>query len=153
MRLDDLGARDGWTCWVCEGDVDPDAPRASPSAPSIDHVVPRSKGGGSEATNVRLAHRRCNGRRGSHLPELEWPERFHVALDQAPLWQSLQRLRRKEGSEELVAVVHDEATAGEATAWVVRAATRILGDGWTTRTAPVLGGRAVGVWLRLRRAG
>lgn len=148
MRVQALGARDGWVCWVCEGEVDPAATAGTPGAPSIDHVVPKARGGGNEDENVRLAHRRCNSRRGSRLPELDWPERFHVALDQAPLWQSLQRLRRRPGSEELVAAVHDEAVAAEAAAWAARAAARILGGAWSTRTGPVLGGRVVGVWLR-----
>jgi 5-methylcytosine-specific restriction endonuclease McrA len=27
---------------------------------SPDHIIPRSRGGGNEATNIRLAHRTCN---------------------------------------------------------------------------------------------
>jgi hypothetical protein len=32
---------------------------------SLDHIVPRSHGGGDHPHNLRLAHRSCNSRRGS----------------------------------------------------------------------------------------
>jgi 5-methylcytosine-specific restriction endonuclease McrA len=50
-------ARDGHRCQYCE------AP-----AESIDHVVPRSRGGGHTWDNVVAACRRCNLRKGDRLP-------------------------------------------------------------------------------------
>ena len=32
---------------------------------SIDHVIPRSKGGTDDIRNLRPAHQRCNGKRGN----------------------------------------------------------------------------------------
>jgi hypothetical protein len=60
--------RDDWICWLCGGGIDPDAPVGSPASATIDHVIPRSRGGANEETNVRPAHRRCNGRPGNRLP-------------------------------------------------------------------------------------
>jgi 5-methylcytosine-specific restriction endonuclease McrA len=50
-------ARDGHRCQYCE------AP-----AESIDHVIPRSRGGGHTWDNVVAACRRCNLRKGDRLP-------------------------------------------------------------------------------------
>ena len=144
MRIADLGERDGWRCWLCEGDVDPEAPARSPWAGSIDHVVPRSRGGGSEPGNLRLAHRRCNGRRGSHLPELDWPASF-AAVDPVPLWQALARLARKPGTREVVALVPLADRAADAAAWVTTRAERFLGGRWHAEVVPA--GDLQAVWL------
>ena len=137
-------------CWLCEGPVDPDAVAGSPAVGTVDHVVPRSRGGGSEPSNLRLAHRRCNGARGHHLPELAWPASLGV-VDAAPLWTALARLVRRPGSSELVALVATAELAEEAAAWARRRAERFLGGTWTVRVAPVTGAGPgpVGVWLRL----
>lgn len=34
---------------------------------TIDHIVPRSKGGGDEASNLQLAHAHCNKVKGNRL--------------------------------------------------------------------------------------
>jgi 5-methylcytosine-specific restriction protein A len=48
-------ARDSGVCWLC----------GLPGADTIDHVVPRARGGGHDETNLRAAHLRCNARRGA----------------------------------------------------------------------------------------
>ena len=50
--------RDGQTCVYCGG-----------SATSIDHVVPRSRGGTHTWDNVVAACRSCNARKENHTPE------------------------------------------------------------------------------------
>jgi 5-methylcytosine-specific restriction endonuclease McrA len=50
-------ARDAWTCQYCGG-----------SAETVDHVVPRSRGGPHSWENVVAACRRCNGRKRDKLP-------------------------------------------------------------------------------------
>ncbi|AYR00966.1 HNH endonuclease [Arthrobacter phage Hestia] len=35
-------------------------------APSLDHVIPRSKGGGDDEGNLRTAHRWCNAVRSDN---------------------------------------------------------------------------------------
>lgn len=55
-------ARDAHRCVYCTHKAD-----------TIDHVVPRSRGGGHEWTNVVAACARCNHRKGSRmLAELGW---------------------------------------------------------------------------------
>jgi len=51
-------ARDGWTCQYC----------GSRSNLTVDHVIPRSKGGGSTWDNIVAACAPCNRRKGDRLP-------------------------------------------------------------------------------------
>jgi 5-methylcytosine-specific restriction endonuclease McrA len=51
-------ARDGWTCQYC----------GSRSNLTVDHVIPRSKGGGSTWENIVAACAPCNRRKGDRLP-------------------------------------------------------------------------------------
>lgn len=61
----DLYERDGWTCHLCELPIDRDAHPNSDFAPSLDHLIPRSKGGSHDSENLKTAHRVCNSRRGT----------------------------------------------------------------------------------------
>ena len=54
--------RDGWTCQLCDGPVDPDAAEHAQRA-SLDHIVPQSRGGSHDPSNLRMAHVGCNARR------------------------------------------------------------------------------------------
>lgn len=56
--------RDDWTCQLCSDPVDPALHHLDDWAASLDHIVPRSKGGTHEPENLRLAHRWCNSVRG-----------------------------------------------------------------------------------------
>lgn len=58
ISLDALMVRDGYRCWLCGLPV-------TRRRATRDHVIPRSKGGKNRASNLRLAHRRCNQRRGN----------------------------------------------------------------------------------------
>lgn len=40
-----------------------------PLSVSRDHLLPKSKGGESSVRNYLLAHRKCNSRRGTQIPE------------------------------------------------------------------------------------
>lgn len=51
-------ARDDWTCQYC----------GSRSQLTVDHVVPRSKGGGSTWENIVAACAPCNRRKGDAMP-------------------------------------------------------------------------------------
>jgi 5-methylcytosine-specific restriction endonuclease McrA len=55
-------ARDGYTCQYCGA-------RPDKSELTLDHVVPRSRGGRSSWENVVTACTRCNQRKGRHTPE------------------------------------------------------------------------------------
>ena len=52
-------ARDRWTCQYCGHER---------SSLTVDHVVPRSKGGGSSWDNIVTSCAPCNRRKGNHLP-------------------------------------------------------------------------------------
>ncbi|MEM7285436.1 MAG: HNH endonuclease [Actinomycetota bacterium] len=127
-RVEDLAARDGWECWLCELPIDPDALVGSAERATVDHVVPRSRGGPTEPTNLRLAHARCNGRRGNDLPELIWPDRF-MLIDAAPLWQSLARILKRR-SPEIIAVAPTRELAVEAAEWATLRVERFVGGSW-----------------------
>ena len=51
-------ARDGWECQYC----------GSRGALTVDHVIPRSKGGGSTWENIVASCGPCNRRKGDRLP-------------------------------------------------------------------------------------
>jgi 5-methylcytosine-specific restriction endonuclease McrA len=53
-----LFARDGYACQYC----------GSSARLTVDHVVPRSRGGGSGWENVVTSCAPCNSRKGDHLP-------------------------------------------------------------------------------------
>lgn len=55
--------RDDWTCGLCGGPVDREWSRKSPTAPTLDHIVPRSQGGAHDESNLTTAHARCNALR------------------------------------------------------------------------------------------
>ena len=52
-------ARDGWACQYC----------GSRSNLTVDHVIPRSKGGPSSWENIVASCAPCNRRKGDHLPD------------------------------------------------------------------------------------
>lgn len=57
--------RDGGRCQLCHSMVDRALPPSHRMGPTIDHIVPVTKGGAHLYTNVQLAHRSCNSRRGN----------------------------------------------------------------------------------------
>jgi hypothetical protein len=129
LRPSDLADRDGPRCWLCGNDVDPCAPAGSREAGSVDHVVPRARGGGSEDENLRLAHRVCNSRRGSRLPELDWPPTVPV-VDHAEIWPVVRRAVRRPGEWEVVGVVVGDEGRQDAEDWLGRAVPEVLGGAW-----------------------
>lgn len=58
-------ARDGYVCWLC----------GRAGANSVDHVVPRERGGTDDLGNLRAAHLSCNSRRGARTPVAPAPSR------------------------------------------------------------------------------
>ena len=77
ISVQKLYQRDGGICWICGGMTDPEDRKIREDGtivcgeryPSIDHVIPISRGGNNVWDNVRLAHRGCNTARGASLPE------------------------------------------------------------------------------------
>lgn len=52
--------RDKWKCCVCKKKVDQTLVHPHPKSPSLEHLVPLSRGGKHCATNVALSHLTCN---------------------------------------------------------------------------------------------
>jgi 5-methylcytosine-specific restriction endonuclease McrA len=52
-------ARDGWECQYC----------GARTSLTVDHVIPRSKGGGSDWENIVASCAPCNRRKGDRLPK------------------------------------------------------------------------------------
>lgn len=64
VRLTEIRERDKNRCHLC-GDKVQDKAWPHPLSPSLDHVVPLSRGGIHDPDNVRLAHLRCNVEKGA----------------------------------------------------------------------------------------
>lgn len=60
VSLDDVVKRDGVACYLCGHETDRDDR-------TLDHVVPLTRGGKHAPSNVRVAHRRCNSKKGAKL--------------------------------------------------------------------------------------
>ena len=83
--------RDRSTCQYCGG-------RFSFRDLTMDHVVPKSRGGDKTWTNIVASCRRCNGRKGDKTPEeARMPL---VRIPQIPRWTIHILLRDKEIPEE-----------------------------------------------------
>lgn len=61
----DVVERDGTDCGLCNGPVDLSIQYPDPRSPSLDHVIPISKGGHDTMDNVQLSHLRCNLKKGT----------------------------------------------------------------------------------------
>ena len=56
--------RDDWTCRICDEPLARDAVHPDPLSPTVDHVVPLSRGGKHSYANVQSAHFLCNVLKG-----------------------------------------------------------------------------------------
>lgn len=59
-------ARDGHTCQLCGGEVEPDDVH-------LDHIVPWSHGGPDTVKNLRVTHSLCNMKRGALVEDPQYP--------------------------------------------------------------------------------
>lgn len=65
MTVESLAKRDGTKCNICSRSVDMSKTGLDPYGPTIDHLLPVSKGGTNDSFNLALAHRKCNTSRGN----------------------------------------------------------------------------------------
>ncbi len=114
--LDEVGARDGWRCWVCDKPVDPDRSVNDSRGPSVDSFFTAGKSAKGKGGRERLAHRSCNSRKGAVTPIIGWPDRLFVA-DPAVLLTVVDRWSRK-GGREVVGRCPTAADAGDAVDWL-----------------------------------
>lgn len=132
--LNEVGQRDGWRCWLCDADVDPEASTNSDLGPSVDSYAAAKAKKGS-AVIERLAHRACNTMKGKVAPVVPWsPDLFVV--DPAPIFETVERLARK-GGREIVARCPDERDANQAAEWLLDRLSRFApGQKFSTQVTP-----------------
>lgn len=120
--LNEIGERDGWRCWLCDTEVDPDASVNSDLGPSADsYAIAKTKKG---VTSVeRLAHRACNTMKGKIAPVVAWNPELLIA-DPAPIYESVERLGNK-GGRELMGHFSSERDAEDAGDWLLDRLSRL----------------------------
>lgn len=59
--------RDGWRCYLCGDDVDPELAYPDPRSASLDHVVPLAAGGAHTRANTACTHLECNVRKHAKI--------------------------------------------------------------------------------------
>lgn len=65
INIYNIYKRDRWKCGICGLRVNVKLKHPHPYSPSLDHIVPLSKGGSHTPENVQLAHLRCNLSKGN----------------------------------------------------------------------------------------
>lgn len=60
--------RDEWVCQICMEPTDRNASWPNPLMPSLDHIVPVSRGGKHSRANAQTSHLGCNIRKGAKVP-------------------------------------------------------------------------------------
>lgn len=138
--LDVVGARDGWRCWLCDKEVDPDASVNADLGPSVDSYL-ATKVKKPNENDLRLAHRQCNTMKGKIAPIVPWsPELFVV--DPSPIFEAVERLRKK-GGREAVARCPSESDAQQASDWLLDRVSRLAPDLRLTTQITAGGGQFV----------
>ena len=127
-RLDEVGDRDGWRCWLCDEPVDRAMSVNDARGPSVDTRITKSKAKNKGATDKpeRLAHRGCNTMKGAIAPVVAWPDHLFV-VDPAAIIGSVERLGRK-GGREIMARCPTRGDAQQAAAWLVDRLSRLEPD-------------------------
>lgn len=60
--------RDAWVCQLCMELTDRSAIWPDPLMPSLDHIIPVSRGGKHSRANAQTSHLGCNIRKGANIP-------------------------------------------------------------------------------------
>lgn len=122
-RLSEVAEREHWRCWLCDEPVDATISSNDSRGPTIDNYHATSKGARSKAGDERLAHLRCNTKRGAVKPVVSWPSKLFIA-DPAVILTTADRLERK-GGREVVGRCVTQADAQEAGDWLVDRLSRL----------------------------
>jgi hypothetical protein len=126
-RLDEVGERDGWRCWICDEPVDPHRSVNDDRGPSVDSLTTKkTKGAKAGSGPERLAHRACNTKKGAVPAVVAWSDELFV-IDPAPIVASVDRLGRK-GGREAMARCPTREDADAAAAWLVDRISRLSPD-------------------------
>ena len=126
-RLEFIGERDGWRCWLCDEPVDPSRSANDDRGPSVDSRLTKAKAKGTEQGAAdRLAHRSCNTKKGAIEAVVPWARHLFV-VDPAPIITAVDRLQRK-GGREVMARCPTRADADEAATWLADRVSRLAPD-------------------------
>jgi hypothetical protein len=136
-RVDDVGEKDGWRCWLCDEPVDPAMSVNDPRGPSVDAIVTKAKAKAKGPAEERLAHRGCNTRKGAVAPVAPWAPQLFV-VDPAPIIETVEMLQRK-GGRAVVARCPTKSDGDEAAAWLLDRVSR-LAPGFPVRATVEPGG-------------
>lgn len=147
-RLDDIGERDGWRCWLCDELVDPKMSVNDARGPSLDSRITKAKSKGmAPGSTDRLAHRGCNTKKGALAAVVAWPSQLFVG-DPAPIITAVDRLQRK-GGREIMARCPTRNDAQDAAAWLSGRLSRLAPELRATAEVEAGGGQ----FLLVLRAG
>ena len=69
ITVEKLVKRDRHVCGICGQKVDGRRKSPHPKSATMDHVLPLSRGGWHEWSNVQLAHRKCNEDKSNKMPQ------------------------------------------------------------------------------------
>ena len=122
-RVDDVGDRDGWRCWLCDEPVDRNMSVNDARGPSVDAVMTKAKSKSKGVAEERLAHRGCNTRKGAVAPVVPWPAQLFL-VDPAAIFETADTLQRK-GGRAVVARCPTRADGDDAAAWLVDRLSRL----------------------------
>ena len=126
-RLEFIGERDGWRCWLCDEPVDPNRSTNDDRGPSVDSRLTKAKAkGATPGAADRLAHRACNTKKGAIAAAVAWPAHLFV-VDPAPIITAVDRLQRK-GGREVMARCPTRADADDAATWLADRVSRLAPD-------------------------
>jgi hypothetical protein len=65
LSANEIAKRDGCRCHICHRKVDMNLSGKAKWGPTIEHIIPVSRGGTNDPGNLALAHRYCNTARGN----------------------------------------------------------------------------------------
>lgn len=122
-RVEEVGDREGWRCWLCDQPVDRDMNVNDPRGPSVDSVITKAKAKSKGAAVERLAHRGCNTRKGAVTPVVPWADHLFV-VDPAPILATVETLERK-GGRAVMARCPGRDDADAAAAWLTDRVSRL----------------------------
>lgn len=134
MRLDEIGERDGWQCWLCDEPVDQQRSVNDDRGPSVDSRMTdrkakkagKAKKKGSVDRAERLAHRGCNTGKGNVEAVVPWADHLFI-VDPSPIIASVDRLVHK-GGREIMARCPTADDAQQTADWLIDRISRLEPD-------------------------
>jgi hypothetical protein len=149
-QLEEVAERDGWRCWVCDEKVDKTASVNDARGPSIDSRTAKPKKATKDFAGLeRLAHRKCNTKKGAVTAVVPWPSGWLI-IEPAPLVGVAERLDRK-GGREVVARCPDKSDADKTAAWLEDRFSRLAPELPVTASVDTGGGQFLVALTTARR--